>query len=747
MDAHAGATRGTTALAVPNDPAAAVEGAASRVLPTVAAGVVIGVTEALIAVSFAALVFSGELAVHLSAGVGYVLLGAVIVLTLLALLSAIPGTLGSVQDIPAAVLALVAASIAATLPAARPETFLTIVVAIGLTSVLAGVFFLLLGAFRLGALVRFVPFPVVGGFLAGTGWLLVVGGTEIVVGVPVSLASIGALLEPATLLRLGPAVLLAVVLLTVARRSDRPLAIPAILGGAFIVFHVGLGLSGMSIDDAATTGWLLGSFSSGSLLQPFGVMAVAGVDWAVILGQTASVGTLVIFAVLALLLNASGIELTLQRDGDLDRELRAAGVANVAAGLAGGMPGYHALSLTALAHKMWARTRLVGLVAAAVCLGMLLIGGGLLTLFPTMLVGGVLMFVGLAFLAEWLHDSRKRMPFSDYLVVLVIVVAMATIGFLQGVAVGLAMAVVFFVVNYSRDDVVKHELSGAALRSKRDRPPSQRELLRTLGVQVEIMELQGYLFFGTANDLLERVRDRVRDRAHARLRYLILDLRRVRDLDTSAVMSFAKIQQLAEVDGFRVIYTGLRERTRRRLTRGPLGHGSDALALSDLDRGLEWCEDQLLGETSQDGDDEPFELRTVLSAEPWDASRVEEYLERIELGAGEVLIEQGTCSADVYLLETGQLTVELAGEGRDAVRLRTLMPGAVVGEASFYVGTPRTASVIADLDSVVLRLSAHAMAEMERLEPELALHLHRWFAGLLAARLGDTLETVNALLD
>ena len=87
------------------------------------------------------------------------------------------GTIGTIQDGAAAVLALVAAGIAASLPAgASAEVgFSTFVAAMALGSLATGVVFLGLGTFRLGELIRFIPYPVVGGFLAGTGLVLSMG--------------------------------------------------------------------------------------------------------------------------------------------------------------------------------------------------------------------------------------------------------------------------------------------------------------------------------------------------------------------------------------------------------------------------------------------------------------------------------------------------------------------------------------------------------------------------------------------
>ena len=62
-----------------------------------------------------------------------------------------------------------AAAIATDLPGAQQRTFLTVVLTISLATLIAGGFFFVLGSLELGNLIRFIPYPVIGGFLAGTG--------------------------------------------------------------------------------------------------------------------------------------------------------------------------------------------------------------------------------------------------------------------------------------------------------------------------------------------------------------------------------------------------------------------------------------------------------------------------------------------------------------------------------------------------------------------------------------------------
>jgi sulfate permease, SulP family len=734
----------------------------SRLIPTLTAGVVIGVLEVVLATSFAALIFGGRGAVHLPEAVGFSLFGAVAVMTVIALWSSIPGMVGSLQDTTAVLLALLSVTVTTDRSlelgytveqtAALSETFLTVVAAIALASALTGVFFLVLGTLRLGDLVRFVPYPVIGGFLAGTGWLLFKGGIGVLTGRSLTLASIETFARPGAVLKWLPGLLFALVLLLVVRQFRHFLTIPGALVAGVALFYVVLWATGTSVGVAENRGWLLGPFPpGGALFDPALGEAFTYANWGAILGQTLNILTLLLVAVLALLVNATGIELVADRDTDVNRELRAAGLANVAGASGGGIVGFQALSLTALARRTGATTRLVGLVAAAVCLVALAFGAQALSLFPRPVLGGLVVFLGLAFLVEWVVEARTKLLRRDHLVVLLILVAVALLGFLEGVVVGLLLAAMLFVVDYSRINVVKNEIGGSLYRSKVEREPDHLEILRSEGDRIHVVTLQGIVFFGTAHSLLERIRRRAQDSALPKLEFLVLDFRRVTTLDSSAVLAFVKVQHLAESRAFTLVLTGLSDAVRRQLEQGGFAVAEPQVRnFAELDRGVEWCEDRVLEARVAAAPKRRQPLAALLRrgfGDSTDSRRLMEYLEPLEIEAGQELIRQGDSSDDLYFLESGRLTAQLRGPDGEAIRIQTMGPGTVVGEVSLYGGTARTASVVSETPSRLHRLTRASLEVMEERDPELATALHRLFARLLASRLADTQRTVRALLE
>lgn len=722
----------------------------ARLLPNLAGGLIAALISVSIATAFAALIFSGELAAYLPAGVGLMLVGTILAGSLTALAGSFPPLVAGLQDSTAAVLSLVTLGVLNAMPpGAGPEAkFATVVAAIGLSALLTGVVFLLLGGFRLGDLVRYIPYPVVGGFLAGTGLLLVLGALSVSLDRPVLLWDVPALFAPGQAGRWLPGLLYAILLLGMLRRFSHPLLMPGLLVAGILATYAGLWATGTSIDQAIQGGWLLGSFAGqgGGLWQPLGPAGFASIDWGVLLGQTGNLSVVAVVSVIGLLLNASGLELATGQEVDLNRELKASGLANLAAGLAGAMGSFHTLSDSALVYRMGARSRLVGLTIAGLCLLVLLAGGAALAIFPKPVLGGLLLFMGLDFLVTWVWEGWFKLSRFDYLTVILILVTINVLGLLQGVGLGLAICVVQFVVAYGHTDVVRHTFTGSSFHSLVERSTQHQRLLRERADWLYILELQGFLFFGTASQLLRQVKARLAGAAGhlAQPRFIVLDFCHVSGVDSSAALVFTRLRQLTEARGIGLLFTRLSPEIERRLRREVLCDGDSGRWRidADLDHGVEWCEERILAdwEAARAGDQTGPE-----EAVAWGSAHLGEYLVRRELQAGEHLIEQGAPPQGLYFVEAGQLTVQLEGGGQ-SLRIRTIGPGTIVGEIGLYLGSPTTAAVVAGQPSTVYMLSSEELMRMERDDPATAAAFHKSIAQVLCERVLTTTGILESFI-
>jgi len=112
-----------------------------------------------------------------------------------------------------------------------------------------------------------------------------------------------------------------------------------------------------------------------------------------------------------------------------------------------------------------------------------------------------------------------------------------------------------------------------------------------------------------------------------------------------------------------------------------------------------------------------------------------------------LIIEQGAPSNDIFFIEAGHASVAVAPEGRAPVRLATVGPGSIVGEIAFYLGETRSASVVAEEDMIVWRLSRASVQRLQAEMPEVALRFHEGIAAMLAKRLTRTNHLVRLLAD
>jgi sulfate permease, SulP family len=294
------------------------------------------------------------------------------------------------------------------------------------------------------------------------------------------------------------------------------------------------------------------------------------VHWPAIAAQAGSIATVPLIAAIVLLLDASGIELAVSQDFDLNQELTAIGTANLASAVFGGVPGHYTISMSVLMHRMGVRSRLGGVVAAAVMLLPLLLSAALLSYLPKFVLGGLLLFFGWSFLSEWMIAARW-LPRLDYAIVLLILAVVAMRGFLAGVGVGLVAAVALFVVEYSRVGVVRRVLTSATRRSRFTRARAQRQLLDAQGERISILDLQGYLFFGTAARLLDQIRAQITG------------------LDSSALYAFSKLGRLASNHQFTIVLTGMGAELERQIAPAVAeARRAGWLRVEpDLDRGIE----------------------------------------------------------------------------------------------------------------------------------------------------------------
>ncbi len=728
---------------------------ADRVISILLSGVIAGIVTLISSVSFAALIFNGALTPYIASGITILIATAVVTGSVYSLLSAARPVVALPDDDTAPVLALMVTMIIAGFPEGTPGDvlFVTAFGALACAALLTGIVLTALGYFKLGSLVRYLPYSVMGGYFAGAGWLLIQGALRVVSDRPLASAQdFLALLDAESVLRWLPALLAAGGIRWTVRRWHQSLAMPASMFLLITLFFGVAALAGMAPAELMDDGWLVGPFSQiePTLFDPVLFQRSADLDWTLVVGHLSSIGTIIMLSAVSLMLTASGLSVLQHNNFDINRELMVAGFANTVSGMGGGLIALPSMSLTELAMTVGApKSRLVGLVVALFCALMLFYGMSLIAWFPKIVLAGLLIFLGVSLLERWLIEARKQLPRLEYLVVVVIVLVVATVGFLEGVMVGLLCAIILFVINYSRINVVRYALTGKERGSNVERNSTEEKFLRENGAQTLILKLQGYLFFGTAAALARRIEERLADKEQPPLRYAALDFAQVTEMDSSAALSFMKLAQDASQHDFFLLLTGLTPTMHERLMGSWFENESTTYLqiMPDLDRGIEWCEERILKQLSISETHEGI-LQQLLRYLPGpdDHKILESYLEQRNVECGDQLAQQGDPSDEMFLLQSCTASVYLDTSSGRKHRIRRAGAGTVFGEVGFYLGTPRTASVIVDTPGELFVLSQAANTRLEQEHPHIAAALHKFMIRIITRRLQLTTTTLQAVL-
>jgi SulP family sulfate permease len=200
---------------------------------------------------------------------------------------------------------------------------------------------------------------------------------------------------------------------------------------------------------------------------------------------------------------------------------------------------------------------------------------------------------------QWVYQTWFQLDISEYLIIIASLIVIFTVGFLEGIAVGFAAQLVLFLYNYAQQDIIQDNWEEIEPTTEM-LPSFASHLLEEQTHQIELWQLQGYIFFGTANRLVEKFRQLLNKEESQKPSYLIIDGTHLEGLDASGVLSFAKILRLAYQQGITIVYTNLTPSAEHKLDRGQAleTHNSYCQHFPDLEQGLQWCHSQLLEEVS-----------------------------------------------------------------------------------------------------------------------------------------------------
>jgi sulfate permease, SulP family len=724
-------------------------------ISSIVGGLIVGITGVLFTLSFASLVFTQSLTPYLPAGVGIALLSSLICRLGVRFLSSNPLIIADIDTLPAALMGASASNIATQLATTTPleSIFLTIVITLALLTLVTGFALFLLGHFKIGDWVRYLPWPVFAGFLAATGWLFMQAGFSVSLDQPLNLHNALTLLQPDRFLHWFPGMALGAILALISIRDWPDWLLSVIICGLIGMFHLGLNITDISIAKAIEQGWLLGNFPVGQFWQPWHIQGLPQMHWSVLPSQVGVTLSMVVINAVAILLNTTALEQLFQQELDLNRELKAAGITNMLVGLSGGWVGNHALGDTSLAYRIGGGNPWTNMIALSVFVFTLALGSASLSLFPKFIVAGLLFYLGLTRLKDWLYDSWFKLPKADYAIIILMVLSITQLGLLPGMGVGLAVAIAQFLYQLSQISSIKYSLNGAQKPSKTARSQPQRQWLDTAATQILILELQGFFFFGTAHQLFKHLQTSVfidlstaasstnlaSEPSATSVRFILLNFRHVKGLDATAINSFNKLAQLAHHHqvtlGLSELSPSMQKQLQYQLSLIPVDPSPPAptqlnttqqafLYFTSLDTGIAWCEDQLLAEVPwRRSRNLPLALQLEKQLPADCVATLMAALEAQDIDTGTTLFEQGSPAHQLFWIESGQVSTFFTPAHGDPHRITSIGPGHLLGDIDFYRENIYSATAIADQPTTVYSLSQANWQQIEQTHPQTAYAL------------------------
>jgi SulP family sulfate permease len=678
---------------------------------------------------------------HAAAGAIAGLTGAVVLGLAASLLGGTPGLVSAPSGPAAAMLTALAAHLAATDPARAPVLLLA-------TGLLAGLVQLGFGALRLGTMVKFIPYPVVAGFLSAAGLLLAWSQLPPLVGVRGE--PWRALVHPGAWR--GVALASGVATFAATRLAQRfAPRLPAVLTGIAAGTLAYLGFAAVDPALAAVAGNPLrvGPVPGAAAIAA-AVPARLGALLALRPGNVAALAGAA--AALAALLSVDTLKSCVLVDSVTggrhagNRELVAQGIGNAAASLCGGVPGGGVSGPTLVNLGAGGRTRLSSFTVPALMLAVAAAVPGAVAATPRAVLAGLLVHVGLR-TVDWgaLRLARRREARLDLAVVVAVVVTALARDLVTAAAAGVGLAVVLYLRDRMKESPVRTRADVTVVRSTRRRLPAEDAVLAAHGAEAAVLALHGDLFFGTADRLLTELQ------AVGTRRFVVLDLARVADVDLTAARILGQAEARLAARGGLLLLAGAK------------APGALAAALDDAaqhprraparffpsrDEALEWCEERILEAHLPERPSHlalPLgEMQLLAGLDPGALAALEGRVRIVRAKDGERVFRAGDPGDALFLVRLGRVRLAVPAERGRELMLGVFGRGDVVGELAFVDGRRRSADAVACAETELYQLTREAFEAAAREVPALREELPARLNRVLTFRLRVTTQQLRA---
>lgn len=706
------------------------------------------------AYSFAYLIFKGPLLPYLGYGFNLIMISNIIGCLFAARYSSLPIMLSLLQTSNIAIFVLISSALVGNISAisGNIDPIYTIYSALIFISIIAGGILWVLGKYKMGNIIRFVPYPVIVAFLAASGWILISSSIHLIIGKMPDIFSENSLNSYSTiqLIQLVLCIFIVAVMIILQKRYNRSFIMPAVYIAALLAFHLFLYFTGTSFEQFKLIDQSnIEKFNH--FTNPLELLSLSKTQWSAFLDWNiiGNIAAIFIITPLFLLVTLNGIEKETQHEFKYDHELKYTGISNIVLALVGGGATVSpTLSGTLRNYQMGVKSRWIGVYVAAFLLSAFVLGFFLLESIPLFIVASIPLMSGVSLVVNWLFESKNKLSKLDYVLLWFVFLVIVFKGFLIGICLGVVASLLLFDYRYGQASILRNTLTGLELQSNNERGMASEALLKNFRAGIEIIILQGYLFFGNINTLIEKLIFSIENSERAKLYFIILDFRNVQGMDPSSAESFLRLYRHASEQEIKIIFTHLPKDIFHNILRFlnlPLNNDF-FLRFANLDYGLEWCEEYFLKQKTLNwGTYFAGQLSLIFPVEK-DLQMFSSYLKHLTIPENNIVFSEGDYLNEIYFLDTGRLDLIYKNSQNHKTRIKTIYPGVFFGETSLYLGMKQIFTCVSRSAASLYSLSFENLIKMEEENPRLALTFHRYMVCQTLNRLTHTHKTILSLI-
>lgn len=700
----------------------------SQLITAALAGLIIGIDNIISIVAFSSIIYQGTLNNYVPIIIKLFILSLIIIGANSLLRSKIKYAIAQFQDEAAILYATLAIIIYQSLPVGTSTDviFTTTLIIISITTFIAGLTFYLVGKFELGNIIRYLPYPVICGFFAATGRLIFSANLNLLVGHPIDYYHWIQWFTPEILIYWLPAFLAAFLIFFLKMKFKCPYILPGIFFLLIVLFYLVLHTMNITIAEADTHGFMLVSFNNSSTPQSLN-LHLSSFHFFFSLDLLNCVGLIILLSFIALLLNVSSLEFVTETSIDLNQELKITGQANMASGLLGGIIGYLSVAATSFVKEQ-GKSKITGFIALFPSIIVFFLGAQTIAFLPKLIIGAYLFYIAINFLYDWLIATWKVVSFSEYSIILLIVATSIFFNIIVAVGLGIIISTILFAFRYSMVNPIKHQFSGTVFHSSFIRKPDLNKILAQHRDKIQYFKLQGFLFFGSVYNITKTIEKL------ANIHYIILDFELTTNIDSSLVILFKNLKQLALKNEVIFVFCSMNDYMQVSITNlSNLEKDTNWLIfLKDREQAFQWCENQLIDKYLHLHLQDP-NMETQLSDIGFSSELIKiikESILPIYYKEGALICEEGEKASNVLLVHRGQVNVYVGHK-----LILTVDSGNILGEIAMYTDQKRSATLIASQATIIYEIDIEFIQKVSTTTPELIGQFHECMAKILSGRI------------